>query len=210
MCFLIFKATFFYYPVQTDTTHIYLCLGGGSCTGESSTGVREESGRYAPSSQLHPSPFATGSQPWLEEGRTDTLISSYLADGSRTWLAQVSAGIREGEGWTREKGVQNVWAPSPEEQNDKCFPRGDTHKLQSTQGPQVVLPQCAWGFLTLTGPAGPWALFLQSVREWIPHSVHLQQQTKPHTATQDEVEHWQQSTWKLTRLYDKNDTVLWM
>lgn len=56
-----------------------------------------------------------------------------------------------------------------------------------------------------------WALcclFLQSVREWIPPSVHIQQQTKPHVTTQDEVEHWQQTTWKLTKLYDKNDTVL--
>lgn len=210
MCVLVFKATLLYYPVQTDTTHIHLCSGDISCAGQSSAGVREERGRNAPLYQLHPSPFAARSQLCLEEGRTETLISSYLADCSVTWLVQISADSREDEGWTSEKGVQNVWAPSPEKQNDKCFPQGNTHKLQNTQGPKVALHQCAWGFLTLTGPIKAFCcLFLQSVREWIPRSVHLQQQTKPHI-TQDEVEHWQETTRKLTRLYDKNDTVLWM
>lgn len=104
------------------------------------------------------------------------------------------------------KEVQNVWAPSQEKQNDKCFPRGDTHKLQDTQG--CSSPMCLRLFNTYRTS---WALgcpFLQFVREWIPCSVHLQQQTKPHITTQDEVEHWQQTTWKLTRLCDKNDTVI--
>lgn len=94
MCFLIFKATFLYYPFQTDTTHIHLWSGAVSCTSESSTGVREEKGRYAPFSQLHPSPFATGSQLCLEEGQ----ISSYPAPCSMTWLVQISADSREDEG----------------------------------------------------------------------------------------------------------------
>lgn len=117
MCFFIFKATLLYYPVQPETTHIHLCSGDISCTGHSNAGVRENTGRYATSSQVHPSPFATRSQLRLEEGRTETLIPSYLADRSVTWLVQVSADSREDEGWTSGKGAQNVWAPSPEKQN---------------------------------------------------------------------------------------------
>lgn len=152
MCFYICKATLSYYPLQTDTIHIHLCSGSKL---HRWPGVREETGRSAPSSQLHPSPFATGSQLCLEEGRTEILISSYLAEGSMTCLVQIPADNREDEGWTSGKECRmcglllqrsRMTSASLEATHTSCR----THK--------AVLHQSAWGLLTLTGPDGPWAV----------------------------------------------------
>lgn len=65
---------------------------------QSNAGVREETGRNAPSSQPHPSPFATRSQLRLEQGRREKWISSYLSDRSVTLLVQISADSKEDVG----------------------------------------------------------------------------------------------------------------
>lgn len=118
----------------------------------SSAGVGEEAGRY-----ILPL-FPTVSQPiWCKKptktrARNDREIDLFLPIWLLSALAatEISAHSKEDVGWKSNRGTQSAWAPSPKKQSDKCFPQGDTHKLQNTSPTGCSSPvgrPPAWGIL---------------------------------------------------------------